>query len=166
MDPVALSNLTPTAALVACLAVAVLYLTRKADASNAKVIDLLTVALDRNSDALERSNEVLAAVADRMANCSPTNVPIKHIHPMKKHTLPLLAIVAGLTLAGCTQTKFTGPGFSLSRTSFLQKLEVAAVEVSTNGTAKISGYQNDGGADAAAKITGAAISAAISAAKP
>jgi len=66
---------------------------------------------------------------------------------------------------GCTVTKITTDHWALSRTSFLQRLEIPEVQISTNGTAVLKGYKTDGGNEAAAAIAGAAVSAAIKAAK-
>ena len=72
-------------------------------------------------------------------------------------------MLCGLT--GCTSTTVTTPAFTVKRTSFLQRLEMADVSLSTNGTASMKGYKTDGGNEAAAAIVGAAVGAAVSAAK-
>lgn len=78
-----------------------------------------------------------------------------------KTILPL--IFAAAALVGCTHTYVKTGAVEVSRTSFLQKIEMPSVEFTTNGTAKLTGYKTDGGADAAAAITAAAIKAAASA---
>jgi hypothetical protein len=67
--------------------------------------------------------------------------------------------------AGCTHTTVETPTLKLSRISFLQRVEIPGLAVSTNGTITLTGYTNEGGADAAAKIAGAAVSAAVTAAR-
>jgi hypothetical protein len=68
-----------------------------------------------------------------------------------------------LLLCSCTVTQVTTPNWSLHRTSLLQKMEVPSVRFTANGEAEMSGYKSDGGADTAAVITAAAVSAAINA---
>lgn len=80
-----------------------------------------------------------------------------------KHTF-LAVLLAGLT--GCTVTKVTTPTWTLRRVSFLQRLEIPLVQVTTNGTVTLQGYATDGGVDAATKITEAAVGAAIKSIKP
>lgn len=83
---------------------------------------------------------------------------------MKKHRLlPLLLL---LSLCGCTITVVKTPQWTLRRVSFLQRIEMPLVQVSTNGTVTLKGYATDGGIDAAAKVTEAAVSAAIKSVKP
>jgi hypothetical protein len=65
---------------------------------------------------------------------------------MKNKTLQrylLTLTILGLTV-GCTHTKFTGGNWTMDRTTVLQKVEIGDVSVSTNGTASLKGYQNDG----------------------
>jgi len=83
---------------------------------------------------------------------------------MKRFTL-LLAVAAVLA-TGCTVTKFKSGNWSLERTSILQRVELGKVTIGTNGTASLSGYDNDGGNEAAAAITAAAVSAAVKSMKP
>ena len=83
---------------------------------------------------------------------------------MKKY----LAIALLLTTAGCTSTHVTynaANGYKIDRYSLLQKVEFNLV-LDTNGTASLTSYANDGGNDAIAKITAAAINAAVQATKP
>lgn len=81
---------------------------------------------------------------------------------MKRNILLAAALVF---LSGCTSTTVTSPTFTLKRVSLLQRLEMADVSLSTNGTATLKGYKTDGGNEAATAIVGAAVSAAVSAAK-
>ncbi len=69
-------------------------------------------------------------------------------------------------LAGCTLTNIEGPNFHMHRLSFLQRIEWKRASISTNGNMTLSGYDTDGGVEAAAAITAAAVSAAIKGAKP
>ena len=70
-------------------------------------------------------------------------------------------MLAGAT--GCTVTRMrvTPEGWELRRVSFLQRVEMPQVNIGSNGTATLQGYRNDGGADAAAKITAAAVKSAM-----
>ena len=74
----------------------------------------------------------------------------------------LLLILAG----GCTITRLDPETRKFSRWSILQRIEFREIVVGTNGTVTIKGYQTDGGNDAAAQITAAAVSAAVKGMKP
>lgn len=79
-------------------------------------------------------------------------------------TLALIAVCAAL--CGCTSTEIVSSNWALKRTSFLQRLDVAEISVSTNGIATMRGYRNDGGGEALATVTAAAVAAAINSTKP
>lgn len=82
---------------------------------------------------------------------------------MKRTTLfVLLAVLA----AGCTNTKISTPYWSMERSSFLQRVQVPDMTISTNGTARLRGYANDGGNDALGTAVSAAVSAAVKSMKP
>lgn len=81
---------------------------------------------------------------------------------MKKYFWLAVLVV----FSGCTVTKIKTPGWELNRTSFLQKVEIPRVTVGPDGTATLEGYKNDGGNDAVAAITAAAVSAAIKSVAP
>lgn len=68
-----------------------------------------------------------------------------------------------LLLCGCARTQIlVKPSqWELRRTGFLQKLEIVEVKIATNGTVTIKGYKNDGGNEAAAAITEAAVKGAV-----
>lgn len=83
---------------------------------------------------------------------------------MKRTTILLLA--AALVVCGCTRTKISTPFWTMERSSFMQRVAVPQLTITTNGTATLSGYQNDGGNEAAANITAAAVSAAVKSMKP
>jgi hypothetical protein len=70
-----------------------------------------------------------------------------------------------LLQAGCTVTRITTDHWSIRRMSFLQRLEIPEVEFGSNGVAILRGYRSDGGNQAAAAITAAAVTAAIKSAK-
>jgi len=77
----------------------------------------------------------------------------------------------GLVLAttGCTFTKVSRKpdgSWAIRRVSFLQKVEIPEVEIGTNGTTLLRGYRSDGGNQAAAAVTEAAVTAAIKGMKP
>ena len=81
---------------------------------------------------------------------------------MKKLTL---AGVIAIALCGCTATRFrhdpkTGESV-FERISFLQRVQVPALDIGTNGTVRLRGYNNDGGAEAAAKIAEGAAKGAV-----
>lgn len=75
----------------------------------------------------------------------------------------ILAIIP--LLVGCTVTNVSGPGWTLHRTSFLQQVSAMEVTISSNGTATLKGYGNDGGVQTVAIITAAAVEAGVKAAK-
>jgi len=75
-------------------------------------------------------------------------------------------LIAAVGLAGCTTTSVKTEQWELRRTSFLQKLEIPSVTIAPDGTAVMTGYKTDGGSEAAAAITSAAVSAAIKSAAP
>lgn len=77
-------------------------------------------------------------------------------------SLPLVLLLC----VGCTQTVVTTPNWTLRRTSVLQRMEVPLVHVATNGTVTLRGYRTDGGADAAATVAAAAVTAAIKSVAP
>lgn len=77
-----------------------------------------------------------------------------------------LALLAALALCGCTKTKVSTPFWSMERTSLFQKVEVPQLTISTNGTATLSGYRNDGGNEALGVAVSAAVSAAVKSMKP
>ncbi len=77
-----------------------------------------------------------------------------------------LALLAALALCGCTVTEIQSDTWTMKRRSFLQRMDIAEVTVGTNGMATLRGYKNDGGNEAAANITAAAVSAAVKAMKP
>jgi hypothetical protein len=74
-------------------------------------------------------------------------------------------VVVALAVTGCTSTSVETEHWKMKRCSFLQRLEVPALDVTTNGTVTIRGYATDGGADAAAAVTAAAVGAVMKAAK-
>lgn len=77
-----------------------------------------------------------------------------------------LAVALLCLVTGCTSTKVSTPFWSMERQSFLQRVEVPQLTISTNGTATLSGYRNDGGNEALGVAVGAAVAAAVKAAKP
>lgn len=74
--------------------------------------------------------------------------------------------LAGLILTGCTTTTVRTEHWELRRTSFLQRLEIPSVTILPDGTAEMTGYKTDGGTEAAAAITSAAVTAAIKSTVP
>ena len=80
-----------------------------------------------------------------------------------KPNLLLLCFVLVFANA-CTVTRVKTPHWEMTRTSFLQKVGIPSLAVATNGTVELRGYKNDGGTEAAAAITAAAVSAALKAA--
>lgn len=83
-----------------------------------------------------------------------------------KKIMSLFAGVVLLLLAGCTTTAVKTEQWELKRTSFLQKLDIPSVSIAPDGTATLTGYKTDGGSEAVAVITAAAVSAAIKSATP
>ena len=82
-----------------------------------------------------------------------------------KHTLTLIVL---LSIVGCTRTEFsrTAPGaWKLKRSSFLQKLEIPDLAISSNNVT-MKGYANDGGNQALGIAVSAAVEAAVKGAKP
>ena len=79
---------------------------------------------------------------------------------MKRIAIAALAVAF---LEGCTQTRITTPKWSLTRTSFLQRVDVPRITVLTDGSIEVEGYSNDGGNAAMKAIGEAAIGAAIKA---
>lgn len=77
-----------------------------------------------------------------------------------------LLMFVSVICSGCTVTRITSPTWELKRTSFLQKTEIPKVSIQPDGTAVLEGYKNDGGNEAAALITAAAVSAAVKSASP
>ena len=77
-----------------------------------------------------------------------------------------LLLIAAALLCGCTSTKVSTPFWTMERRSFLQRVEVPQLTISTNGTATLSGYKNDGGNEALGVAVSAAVAAAIKSAKP
>lgn len=75
---------------------------------------------------------------------------------------PLL-ILLPLALCGCTGTKVETETWPLSRTSFLQRVQIPEVAITTNGTVTLKDYTNDGGNEAAAAVAAAAVSAVLKA---
>lgn len=71
-------------------------------------------------------------------------------------------------LTGCTSTTITvtSTGWTMKRTSFLQKVEIPKIKVATNGVLTVEGYKSDGGNEAAAAIAAAAVSAAMKSVVP
>ncbi len=86
----------------------------------------------------------------------------------KTNTLTVLTCSALLEMlgAGCTSTTVQAPGWSLKRTSLLQRIDMPELIISTNGTVTLRGYRTDGGSDLAAQVTAAAVSAAVKSAAP
>lgn len=83
MDPVQLANLAPNVALIAALIIAVRYMTNKADAANAKVVELLTDTLDNNTQALHTVADVISRCPNATATGTqfirnPTPTPHNH----------------------------------------------------------------------------------------
>lgn len=64
---------------------------------------------------------------------------------------------------GCTSTHVETPGFTLDRTSFLQKIGIPAASFEADGSAKLEGYSSDGGIEALHSAIGAAFMSAIKA---
>lgn len=83
-----------------------------------------------------------------------------------KHAMIMIGTVAAVLLSGCTSTHVKTDTWELKRTSFLQKIEIPAVEIAPDGTTKLAGYTTDGGSEATAAIVNAAVSAAVKAAIP
>lgn len=77
----------------------------------------------------------------------------------------VLTVFLGALGAGCTFTKFPR-AIGGWRLSFLQRVEMPEVEVETNGTVRLKGYRNDGGAKAAAEIARGAARGAVEGMKP
>ena len=77
----------------------------------------------------------------------------------------ILFIAVVLGLCGCTTTEITTGQWSMKRRSFLQRMDISEVRISTNGTATLTGYRSDGGNDAVAAVTAAAVSAAVNSIK-
>lgn len=77
-----------------------------------------------------------------------------------------IALLAALTLCGCTVTEIQSDTWTMRRRSFLQRMDIAEVTVGTNGMATLRGYKNDGGNEALGVAVGAAVAAAVKAAKP
>jgi hypothetical protein len=75
----------------------------------------------------------------------------------------VLTVFLGALGAGCTFTKFPR---AIGGLSFLQRVEMPEVEVETNGTVRLKGYRNDGGAKAAAEIARGAARGAVEGMKP
>lgn len=82
---------------------------------------------------------------------------------MKKSLVVGLAVTL---LTGCTTTVVETPYWSLNRKSFMQKIEIPDLSISTNGTAHLRGYMTDGGNQALAIAIDAAVTAAMKGAKP
>ena len=88
---------------------------------------------------------------------------------MKTLTLSLSHfLTCGLLLVatGCTITHVETAQMKIRRVSFLQKVEIPQLKISTNGAVQLQGYANDGGSEAAALITAAAVSAAMKSVAP
>lgn len=78
----------------------------------------------------------------------------------------LLAVCLAAVCSGCTVTKIKTEKWELRRTSFLQRLEIPSVTIAPDGTAVLTGYKTDGGTEAAAAITAAAVAAAMKSVTP
>jgi len=57
----------------------------------------------------------------------------------------ILAVAVVAMGSSCTQTKFSSGSWTLNRMSLLQAVQIPEIQVSTNGTATMKGYANDGG---------------------
>ena len=80
---------------------------------------------------------------------------------MKTLKLAMIAVV----MCGCTYTKVDPNTRQFTRWSFLQRVEFSEVTVKGESVT-LRGYRNDGGIDAAERITAAAVTAVIQGAKP
>lgn len=68
-------------------------------------------------------------------------------------------------LTSCTTTIYENGNFK--RTSFLQKQTIQELEFpTTNGTVRLKGYDNDGGANALEKVAKGAAEGAVKGMKP
>jgi hypothetical protein len=70
-----------------------------------------------------------------------------------------------LLLAGCTSTEFSMGTCTVKRTSFLTKTGIGEVSISTNGTARMIGYEQAGDAAMASAIAEGAAKGAVAGAR-
>lgn len=77
-----------------------------------------------------------------------------------------IALLLLILTGGCTITRLDPETRKFARWSILQRIEFREIVVGANGTVTIKGYQTDGGNDAAAQITAAAVAAAVKSMKP
>lgn len=71
------------------------------------------------------------------------------------------------TIADATTTNVVTPTtWTVRRTSVLQRMDIPLLQIRADGTVTLQGYRTDGGADAAATVAAAAVSAAIKSVKP
>lgn len=79
-----------------------------------------------------------------------------------KRILPILAL---LLLTGCVTTEFTMGTVHIKRSSFLSKMEIKELSVSTNGAAILKGYRGTGDADLVSAAAEGAAAGAVAAGK-
>lgn len=68
-------------------------------------------------------------------------------------------------LTACTKTEMTVGSMNFRRTSFLQRVNVPNLQVSSNGVITLNGYDTDGGAETMGAVLGTALGIALKAAK-